>query len=517
MGIVYLVGAGPGDPDLITIKGMELLKRCDAVIYDRLGTYQLLEYVPEHCKKIYVGKQAGAHYKKQSEINEILVETAAKHEIVVRLKGGDPFVFGRGGEEAEVLLAAGIPFKVIPGITSAIAVPETVGIPVTHRGVARSFHVITGHTMEKESKTDTKSLSQNHMVSDVRTEENEEIPLHIKNLEGTSVFLMGLSNLGHIVESLSKQGKKEDTPVAVIANGTLPGEQVVKGTLKNIECLVQNEKVSSPAIIVVGETAAYKFCTEKMGPLTGKHIGMVGTGPLREKLKYELEQYGAKSYSLCDMKVVLTEQIQDLQESLLHLMDYAWIGFTSQNAIAIFFDSLKKWKIDLRKLSHIKFAVVGSGTKQALERQGFAADFMPETYTTESMAIELAKVMKKEEKLLLPRARQGSVKMLDILDKQLISYDAIPIYDVVGKHTENMEYLKDLDSILFVSASGVEGFFANGKETEATINVIKEHSVKIACLGEVTERALKKYGLKADILPEVNDVDGLVKAVVNQL
>lgn len=510
MSMVYLIGAGPGDPELITVKGMELLKQCDAVIYDRLGTYQLLEYVPEHCEKIYVGKQAGAHYKKQSEINEILIKAAREHEIVVRLKGGDPFVFGRGGEEAEVLLKEGIPFKLVPGITSAIAVPETLGIPVTHRKVARSFHVITGHTMEDE-------LS------------------HIQNLEGTSVFLMGLSHLEEIVTRLAKQGKGKTTPVAVISNGTLPGEQIVRGTLETIVTLTKEAKLESPAIIVVGETAGYDFYSSKTGPLTGRHIGVVGTRPLYTKLKNRLEQSGGKAYCLCDMKVVLTKQIEELEEKVSHIEDYAWIGFTSQNAISIFFEELRNWKIDLRRLSDIRFAVVGSGTKQALEKYGFSADFMPGQYTTEAMAKELSTVMKEGERLLLPRARQGSVRMLEILDESHISYDAIPIYDVVGKHTENMEYLPDLDSILFVSASGVEGFFEyeESKDTvssecrlaehkksydkDALVNSIKENHVQIACLGEVTEKALKKYGLHADILPDVNDVEGLIQAVERKL
>ena len=232
---------------------------------------------------------------------------------------------------------------------------------------------------------------------------------------------------------------------------------------------------------------------------------------------------------------VLTKQIEELEEKVSHIEDYAWIGFTSQNAISIFFEELRNWKIDLRRLSDIRFAVVGSGTKQALEKYGFSADFMPGQYTTEAMAKELSTVMKEGERLLLPRARQGSVRMLEILDESHISYDAIPIYDVVGKHTENMEYLPDLDSILFVSASGVEGFFEyeESKDTvssecrlaehkksydkDALVNSIKENHVQIACLGEVTEKALKKYGLHADILPDVNDVEGLIQAVERKL
>lgn len=506
MSMVYLLGAGPGDPELITVKGMELLKQCDAVVYDRLGTNQLLEFVPEHCEKIYVGKQAGFHYKKQGEINEILIKAAREHEIVVRLKGGDPFVFGRGGEEAEALKQEGIPFQLVPGITSAIAVPELAGIPVTHRNVARSFHVVTGHTMEDE-------LS------------------HIRNLEGTTVFLMGLSHLEEIVKRLIEQGKDAFTPAVVISNGTLPGEQVVRGTLGSIVSLTNKANLESPAVIVVGETADYDFYSKETGVLAGRHIGVIGTRKLYTKIKNLLEQRGAKAYYLCEMKVTLTKYMEDLGKKVSNIEDYDWIGFTSQNAVSLFFEGLRKWKIDLRRLSHIKFAVVGSGTKQMLEQYGFHMDFMPKEYTTEAMAKELSEVMKEGERLLLPRARQGSVRMTEILDENGISYDAIPIYDVIGKYTENMKYFSDMDTVIFISASGVEAFFeqeecgdtasSEGRLTDqdirykkvALIKCIKEKQIKIACLGEVTENALKKYGLCADILPEINDVEGLIKAL----
>ena len=222
--MVYLIGAGPGDPGLITYKGLQILKSCDAVIYDRLGTGELLDLVRSDCTKIYVGKQAGAHYKKQEEINRILVETAGKYEKVVRLKGGDSFVFGRGGEEILTLQEADIPFQVIPGVTSAIAVPEVLGIPVTHREMSRSFHVITGHTKKGEA----------------------DALANIHKQEGTSVFLMGLSNLEPIMQRLREEGESAETPVSVISNGMLPGETIVRGTVGTIGKLVsKNDLVSS--------------------------------------------------------------------------------------------------------------------------------------------------------------------------------------------------------------------------------------------------------------------------------
>ena len=238
--MVYLIGAGPGDPGLITVKGLEFIKQCDTIIYDRLGTYQLLEMVKPDCRRIYVGKQAGSHYKKQPEINEILVEEGRRGNMVVRLKGGDPFVFGRGGEEVTALLEAGIPFQVIPGITSAVAVPEVCGIPVTHRGTSRSFHVITGHKRADIHRSDEGGLDDYD---------------YIRNQEGTSVFLMGLNRLPQIMERLVQTGAEEHTPVAVISKGTMPGQRIVRGDIQTIADKVNEAKLESPAIIVVGENA----------------------------------------------------------------------------------------------------------------------------------------------------------------------------------------------------------------------------------------------------------------------
>ena len=250
MGKVYLEGAGPGDAGLITAKGLEKLKKCDAVVYDRLVTEELLDVLSPDCEKIYVGKEAGKHYKRQEEINRILVECAKKHKNVVRLKGGDPFVFGRGGEEIEALRQYNIPYEVIPGVTSAVAVPECAGIPVTHRGVARSFHVITGHTKNSVGSPEY----------DYET---------LGKTEGTLVFLMGLSNLGEIADKLIFAGKPANIPVAVISDGTTACQKVVKGRLKNIVEKVNESNLKSPAIIVIGETAEYEY---RYAPVNGKRL-----------------------------------------------------------------------------------------------------------------------------------------------------------------------------------------------------------------------------------------------------
>lgn len=517
--MVYLIGAGPGDPGLITVKGLEFIKQCDTIIYDRLGTYQLLEMVKPDCRRIYVGKQAGSHYKKQPEINEILVEEGRKGNMVVRLKGGDPFVFGRGGEEVIALLEAGIPFQVIPGITSAVAVPEVCGIPVTHRGTSRSFHVITGHKRADIHRSDEGGLDDYD---------------YIRNQEGTSVFLMGLNRLPQIMERLVQTGAEENTPVAVISKGTMPGQRIVRGDIQTIADKVTEAKLESPAIIVVGENATLDFTAPNRGPLQNVHVGLVGTPKLREKMRVAVDALGGQSYSIVDMSVVQTEEKNRLRSALEHIEDYSWLAFTSQNTITLFFKWLREWSIDVRKLAHLRLAVVGAGTRDALRSEGYIADYVPGEYTTSALARGLANVMREGEKLLLPRAVQGSETMLDILDQGGVVYEEIPVYDVVGRRMESIQYLNDLDVIAFVSASGVRGFLdvldaeknsadmehtsddtdSCGDHTDSSLKIhdIMEN-IHIAALGKVTEEALENAGYHADIVPEVGDIEHLISAI----
>lgn len=282
--MVYLIGAGPGNPELITVKGLRLLQKCDAVIYDRLLSEELLSVVSENCHKIYVGKKPMSHAKKQEEINEILIQTAKQYKNVVRLKGGDPFVFGRGGEEVLALQKEKIPFALVPGVTSAVAVSELAGIPLTHRKESRSFHVFTGHTKEGAEQ----SFS------------------HITKQDGTSVFLMSVANIRTIADRLMEQGQAASTPVAVISHGTMPDEKRVHGTLFDIADKVIENKITSPAVFVVGQTAKYHFVSEDFGVLAGKKIGTTATQKLHNKLREMMEDKGAFVFPLCEMKVVCT-------------------------------------------------------------------------------------------------------------------------------------------------------------------------------------------------------------------
>lgn len=487
MGKVYLVGAGPGNPELITVKGCKLLQSCNAVVYDRLAAEELLDYVSEDCEKIYVGKEAGKHYKKQEEINEILVDCAKKHKIVVRLKGGDPFVFGRGGEEVNALERYGIPYEVIPGITSAVAVPECAGIPVTHRGVSRSFHVITGHTKEDFG----------NLVCDYKV---------LAKAEGTLVFLMGLSKIGQIARELMAAGKSGAIPVAVISDGTTGYQKVVRATLSDIEEKVKESEIPSPAVIVIGETAGYEYLYH---PVNIRRIGITATDSLWKKLERRFTEIGMQPVFICNMQVVETEGMQRLEEELFRIENYQWILFTSQNAVRLFFKRMKRKEIDIRRVGSIRFAVLGSGTAEKLLEYGIRADFIPTKYTVSTLAEEFVKVVKPGEQVLIPRALQGSQELTDILAKHRISYQDIPMYDVTGKMRQNVKCLDGLDYLVFVSAAGVTAFFEQLREWNQTLR----EGTRIACIGKVTQkRLLEEYG-EADIVAAVNDVEGLLAAV----
>lgn len=488
MGKVYLVGAGPGDEELLTIKGMERLKECDAVVYDRLVSEKLLTYVSKGCEKIYVGKQPGKHYRKQEEIHEILVDCAKRHKIIVRLKGGDPFVFGRGGEEVEILQKNGIPFEVIPGISSAIAVPECVGIPVTHREVSRSFHVITGHTKDSFS----------------------EETYHYKALaevEGTLIFLMGFSALGTIARRLIEAGKAKETPAAVIAKGTTDDQCVVRGTLASIEEEVRQSKISSPAVLVIGETAAYQYKDNTRR----KRIGVTATEALLKKLKTGLEKEDMDVVPVCDMEIKKTEQMEKLRQELRCIEEYQWILFTSQNAVTLFFEEMKDLEIDIRRLGKMKFAVLGSGTSAKLKEYGILADFIPSGYQVSVMAQEFSRVAEKGEKVLIPRAVQGSVELEKILKDCGIAFCNLSIYDVAGKLVCHRTALEEMDYLVFVSASGVKSFFEEIKRE----GIVLPEGIRIACIGKITCQKLKRLYGQADIVASVNDVDGLIAAIIS--
>lgn len=329
------------------------------------------------------------------------------------------------------------------------------------------------------------------------------------------MFLMGLSNLEPIMQRLREEGESEETPVSVISNGMLPGETIVRGTVGTIGKLVSKNELVSPAIIVVGQTAACTMKDKKRSAIDGCKIGVVGTAVFREKLRGLLEEKGASLFSICDMHVRTCPDMEKLDVAIQNLSDYRWIVFTSQNGIRIFFDRVRACAVDLRKFADIRFAVVGSGCAQALEQYGFYADYIPEQYTTESLANGICAVVKSGEKVLIPRAKEGSPVLEQILSANRIDAEILSIYDVRGARTENWKYLNNYDAILFASASGVHAFADCLAETgQPDWNPAQgKKRIVLGTIGQVTADALIKCGLPADVVPEQCDAEGLVRAL----
>ncbi|MEE1264330.1 uroporphyrinogen-III C-methyltransferase [Ruminococcus sp.] len=451
-GSVILVGAGCGDYDLITLRGKSALESCDAVVYDSLIDSRLLDIVPRTAEKIPVGKRAGMHSEAQKNINQVLIDKALQGKTVVRLKGGDPFVFGRGGEEILALQNAQIPYAVVPGISSAVAVPELAGIPVTHRSMSRGFHVITGHTTEDWQP--------------------ERMKVYAK-LDGTLVFLMGLNHLQEIADALIQYGKSGDTPAAVISDGASERQQTIRGTLATI-----TEKASqlpSPAVIVIGETALFDF-SGTFHPVT---VTVTGTQKFTDKVKTQLSSVGAK------VSTIPYLEVQALSMDFNVLEEAHWLVFTSPTGVEVFWNHLVRVKTDIRTLFHLKFAVVGSGTAKALQKHGITADLVPEKYNARYLGEALVKRVQKEEKIILLRAENGTSALTNILDENKVDYQDIPIYQVSYKEIK-VEKGINTDYLVFGSSYGVSSFFTNGFKISA--------QTKVICIGEPTANELKRYG-----------------------
>lgn len=456
-GCVWLIGAGCGGGDLITVRGLRLLRRCDVVVYDDLIDSALLAEAPREARRVYMGKRCGKHSAPQEEISRVLVEEARAGRSVARLKGGDPFVFGRGGEEAQALIEAGIPFEEVPGVSSAIAIPAAAGIPVTHRGLSRSLHIITGHTAAGGAPEDAARLAA---------------------LEGTLVFLMGLSRLEQIAGGLLEAGKAPDTPAAVISGGNAPHPMTVRATLGTIVRRTREAGMCPPAVIVVGGTAALNLSGTAGRPLDGVRVGLTGTDKMAARLRGALEPLGARIWRA---ERALVEELSPEIDFTELFRSRRWLVFTSANGVEVFFRRLARERVDLRRLSGCKLAVIGAATGTALERHGVLPDLCPAVYTAEALAAALTERAAAGEDVVLLRAREGTPLLPELLRRRDIPVRDIPIYTV---HTDpdTEEALETPDYLVFSSAGGVERYFAlRGAVPERTVCV---------CIGGVTAGAL---------------------------
>ncbi len=494
-GKVFLVGAGPGDPELITLKAKKLIEKAEVLVYDYLANEELLNFAPEKAEKIYVGKKGGAHTLPQEEINKLLVKKAKEGKLVVRLKGGDPFLFGRGGEEAEVLAEKGIPFEVVPGITSAIAVPAYAGIPVTHRNFTSTLAIITGHEAEgkEESSINFEALSR----------------------LGTLVFLMGMKNLPFIAKRLVECGKSEETPVAVIRWGTTEKQKTVVGNLKNIVERVKEARLTAPAIIVIGEVVKLrdKLSWFEKRPLFGKRILITRTRKQASKLSEKLSELGARCYQVPTIEIKPLKN-PEIAEEIRKLESYNWLIFTSENGVEVFFERLFEENLDTRALSGVKIAAIGSGTKKKLLNYGIKADVVPDgSFTQEGLLEAFDSVDLAGKRVLIARAKKARNVLPKGLEERGAFVKVLPVYETICPEDSREKLIgllkEGVDVITFTSSSTVENFFKLLGEEKELLS-----GVKFASIGPITSQTLKEYGFEPHIEAEVHTIDGLVEAIL---
>ncbi len=494
-GKVYIIGAGPGDPGLITLRGVECLTEADVVVYDYLVAPEILRHARKDARLIYAGKQGGSHTLSQRQINELLVAEAQRGAIVARLKGGDPFIFGRGGEEAETLHANGIPFEVVPGISSAAAVPAYAGIPLTHRNHTVSVAFVTGHEDPTKGKSD----------------------LDWPTLAGigTLVFLMGVKNLPFIAENLIRAGKDPQTPAALIRWGTTPQQETLTGRLKDIAEKAEQKRFAPPSILVVGGVVALRDVMNwfETKPLFGKGIVITRPEKQAEGLARLLWAQGARVIHFPVIEIAPPADWKPLDDALERLQGYRWIIFTSANGVDFFFRRLRERRKDIRELKGIKIATIGPATEAAVEKLGIGVDLVPEDYISEGVVRAFAGQDLRGCRILLPRAVEARDVIPKGLGKMGANVDVVSAYRTVKAGTDPsllLTLFKDgaVDAITFTSPSTVVNFF----------KIIGEDfklpsAVKVATIGPVTEAAARRAGLEVHIHQDKYTIEKLVEAI----
>ncbi len=501
--MVYLVGAGPGDTGLLTLRGAELLARADVVIYDALVNPELLRLAPKSAEIIYGGKRAKDHAMPQDELNQLLVARAREGKCVVRLKGGDPYIFGRGGEEAEELAGAGIAFEVVPGVSSIIAGPNCAGIPLTHRDHCSSFTVLTGH--EDPSK-ETAALDFEQ----------------IAKTAGTKVILMGADRIGPIAAALVAHGLAADTPVAMVRWGTTGRQQSIEGTLGTIAGIAADKQFVAPAVTVIGEVVKLRARLNwfERRALFGQRIVVTRTREQASQLSRQLLELGADVLEIPTIKILPPDDHQALVDALLELGVYDWMVFTSPNGVTMFFDLFFKTFEDLRDLCGARLAAVGPGTAAKLKELHLQVDLMPEEYLSRKIAAAFAKYQSVENlKILLLRAQVANPDLPKALEELGAIVDDIACYKTVPETEDRNGAAARLleagaDWITFTSSSTVEHFHARFDLPKL---IAKFPGLELASIGPETSRAVTALGLKPAVEAKEHTIEGLVKAVQTRL
>lgn len=496
--MIYLVGSGPGDPGLFTVKGVECMKRADAVVYDRLAPESLLSLAPDGAERIYVGKKPKAPTMPQEEINATLVRLGREGKTVVRLKGGDPYVFGRGGEEALALIEAGLPFEVVPGVTSGIAAPAYAGIPVTHRHVSTSVAFVTGH--EDPAKG----------TEDVDWE-------GIANGAETLVLYMGVGRLREISRRLVAAGRSPETPVACVRWGTRPEQETVSGTLGTIADRIEEARLKPPAITVIGDVVALRdegLDWYEKRPLFGKSIVVTRARAQAGELSRELEFLGAEVVEFPTIEIREPEDFGQLDAAIRELDSFDWIVFTSANGVSAFVQRLAHHGLDLRAVPRgAKLAAIGPATADALRATGLRVDVVPREYRAEAL-LEVLLDGSAGGRVLIPRARVAREILPEKLREAGMEVVVPPAYETVPSE-EGKEGLRErllsggVDCVTFTASSTVESFVgAFGGEAPGLLS-----GTRVACIGPITAETARGHGIRVDAEATEYTIPGLVDAV----
>ncbi len=496
-GIVYLVGAGPGDPGLLTLRGRDALSNADVVVYDYLANPVLLSYARADAKQIYVGKQGGSHVKEQHEINALLVSLAKEGKNVCRLKGGDPFVFGRGGEEALALVESGIAVEVVPGVSAAGAVPAYAGIPITHRGLAASFMAITGHEdpTKEESDLDWPSIAQN---------------------KATLVFFMGVKNIDRIAAQLQKHGRPASTPAALIRQGTQPVQRTLTATLADIADKAKESGMKPPALLVVGEVVSLrdKINWFESKPLFGKSVVVTRSRAQAGEISARLADLGAQVIEMPAIRIEPPRDPEPLRRALAQAADYDWIVFTSVNGVDMAFDELRRRKKDARAFGGVRVCAIGPATAARLEEKGIIPDLVPKRYVAEAILeslMELGEV--KGKKFLLPRADLARPTLAEGLLERGAIVEEVTAYHTISETPpdKSLDAVTSADIVTFASSSTVRNF---AKLVGARRLAVMREKAAFVSIGPVTTDTMRELDIPVSAEASVSTIPGLVDAVV---
>lgn len=502
-GKVYLIGAGPGDPGLLTVKGRDILARADILIYDALVNEEILEQARPGAKKIYVGKRGGQPSPKQKVIHRLLKRFAQQGKIIARLKGGDPFLFGRGGEEALFLYDQDIPFEIVPGVTSALGAPAYAGIPLTERNASSMVTIVTGHEREDKEFSEGPGVDWSRL-----------------SRKSTLVILMGVSELPAITDRLLHLNWHERTPAAVIRYGTLPIQQTIEGTLGDIAKKVQEAKLTSPAIIVIGKVARLRarlrwFDTK---PLFGKTIVITRALEQAGDFAALLEAEGAEALFFPTIQLVPPTSWKPLDRAIQNLPRYDWLVFTSSNGAHRFFERMETLKTDLRQLKGVKLAAIGPKTAAQVRRRGLQVDALPEEYVAEALVPALGDV--RGQRILIARAEVARDVLPKTLAQKGARVDIVPVYRTVKPRGRQLKQVKDrlltgdVDVVTFTSTSTVENFMGHFSPRER--KKIFE-SARAATIGPITAKALQSYGFRPAVRAGRYTVESLARAIIQYL